>query len=417
MELIRRELGDKIKKFIERREIIGIRGARQTGKTTLLKMIEEELSGNKVFIDLYLPDYRKTFEENPIDFVKRFKKEGKLFLFLDEVQKVKDAGEKLKIIYDNFQDIKIFISGSSSLELKTKILPELVGRIFLFTLYTFNFYEFLLAKDEGLAKIVKEKRESLKKFLEGEDDVAQPSFQEEILKYWKEYVVFGGYPEVAKASNVEEKITILKNIFALYIEKDITGFFGITDTSKFEELVKVLAFNISNLLSVASLSSDLKISYDNVEKYLEILKHTYVIYLVKPFFKNLATEIKKIPKVYFLDLGLRNCSIDNFMEFDKRVDKGQLSENFVLRELVSSFEEWKVNYWRTTGKAEIDFIVSKNEIIVPIEVKLAGEKLGKGFYSFIKSYRPERAVIASLGDFERKKINGILVQRVPIYYF
>jgi len=238
MELIRRELGDKIKKFIERREIIGIRGARQTGKTTLLKMIEEELSGNKVFIDLYLPDYRKTFEENPIDFVKRFKKEGKLFLFLDEVQKVKDAGEKLKIIYDNFQDIKIFISGSSSLELKTKILPELVGRIFLFTLYTFNFYEFLLAKDEGLAKIVKEKRESLKKFLEGEDDVAQPSFQEEILKYWKEYVVFGGYPEVAKASNVEEKITILKNIFALYIEKDITGFFGITDTSKFEELGK-----------------------------------------------------------------------------------------------------------------------------------------------------------------------------------
>jgi len=323
----------------------------------------------------------------------------------------------LKIIYDNFEDVKIFISGSSSLELKTKILPELVGRIFLFTLYTFNFYEFLLAKDEGLAKIVREKRESLKKFLEGEDDVAQPSFQEEILKYWKEYVVFGGYPEVAKASNVEEKITILKNIFALYIEKDITGFFGITDTSKFEELVKVLAFNISNLLSVASLSSDLKISYDNVEKYLEILKHTYVIYLVKPFFKNLATEIKKIPKVYFLDLGLRNCSIDNFMEFDKRVDKGQLSENFVLRELVSSFEEWKVNYWRTTGKAEIDFIVSKNEIIVPIEVKLAGEKLGKGFYSFIKSYRPERAVIASLGDFERKKINGILVQRVPIYYF
>jgi predicted AAA+ superfamily ATPase len=155
MELIKREIEDKLKKFIERREIIGIRGARQTGKTTLLKMIEKQIEGEKVFIDLYLPDYRKTFEENPIDFVKRFKKEGKLFLFLDEVQKAKDAGEKLKIIYDNFPDVKIFISGSSSLELKTKILPELVGRLFLFNLYTFNFYEFLSARDESLAKIVK----------------------------------------------------------------------------------------------------------------------------------------------------------------------------------------------------------------------------------------------------------------------
>jgi predicted AAA+ superfamily ATPase len=91
MELIKRELEDKLKKFIERREIIGIRGAMQTGKTTLLKTIEKQIEGEKAFIDLYLPDYRKTFEENPIDFVKRFKKEGKLFLFLDEVQKGKDA--------------------------------------------------------------------------------------------------------------------------------------------------------------------------------------------------------------------------------------------------------------------------------------------------------------------------------------
>jgi predicted AAA+ superfamily ATPase len=239
-------------------------------------------------------------------------------------------GEKLKIIYDNFSDVKIFISGSSSLELKTKIL---------------------------------------------------------------------------------------KNIFSLYVEKDVAGFFGITETSKFEDLVKVLAFNISNLISISSLSSELKISYDNVEKYLEILKHTYIISLLKPFFKNLTTEIKKASKIYFLDLGLRNCAIDNFLEFDKRVDKGELSENFVFREILSNFEEWKINFWRTTGKAEIDFIARKNEKIVPIEVKLAGEKLGKGFYSFIKSYKPEKAIIVSLDGFEKKNINKTLVQKVPIYYF
>lgn len=265
--------------------------------------------------------------------------------------------------------------------------------------------------------MLKKKRESLRKFLEGNDDVSPPSFQEEILKYWKEYVVFGGYPEVVKAKSIEEKITILKNIFSLYVEKDVAGFFGITETSKFEDLVKILAFNISNLISISSLSSELKISYDNVEKYLEILKHTYIISLLKPFFKNLTTEIKKASKIYFLDLGLRNCAIDNFLEFDKRVDKGELSENFVFREILSNFEEWKVNFWRTTGKAEIDFIVRRSEQIIPIEVKLVGEKLGKRFYSFIKSYKPEKAIIVSLDGFEKKSINKTLVQKIPVYYF
>lgn len=96
----------------------------------------------------------------------------------------------------------------------------------------------------------------------------------------------------------------------------------------------------------------------------------------------MVTELKKSPKVYFLDLGLRNCAIDNFSLFDNRSDKGQLIENFILRELVSNFPEWKLNYWRTTGKAEVDFILRKEEKIAPIEVKLSGEKLGKSFYSF-----------------------------------
>ncbi|MEM5874908.1 MAG: AAA family ATPase, partial [Candidatus Aenigmatarchaeota archaeon] len=245
--LIKRKLEEKIRKFIDRKEIIGIRGARQTGKTTLLKMIEKEIVGNRAFINLDLAEYRRALEENTIDFVKRFKRSGeKLFLFLDEIQRVKDAGEKLKIIFDEFQDVKMFISGSSSLELKVNVLPFLVGRLFLFELLTFDFEEFLSAKDEGLKRLLREKQDSLKKFLEGNDEISQPSFIQEFLRYWKEYVVFGGYPEVVKASSQDEKITILKNIFNLYLEKDIVAFFKIEETSKFEDLLKVLSFNISN---------------------------------------------------------------------------------------------------------------------------------------------------------------------------
>jgi len=109
------------------------------------------------YILIYIDGHRKNFEENYIDFIKRYKDEKKLFLFLDEIQKLKDGGKILKIIYDNFNDIKIFISGSSTLEINTKILQDLVGRLILFTLYPFNFYEFLLSKDKGLANLVKEK--------------------------------------------------------------------------------------------------------------------------------------------------------------------------------------------------------------------------------------------------------------------
>ena len=405
-------------KFLERREIIGIRGPRQAGKTTLLKMIEKKIEGNKAFINLDLIEYRKALEENPLDFVKRFKRsEGKLFLFLDEIQKVKDGGEKLKIIYDEFQDVKIFISGSSSLELKASILPHLVGRLFLFDLLTFCFEEFLSVKDEGLKKLFVEKNTSLKRFLTENDEIAPPSFTQEFLKYWKEYVVFGGYPEVVKAISEEEKITILKNIFNLYLEKDVVNFFRIEETSKFEDLVKILAFNTSNLLSLSSLSNNLKISFRKIEDFLNILHHSYIVRTLFPFHKNLTTELRKTPKIYFLDLGLRNSAIDNFLPFDSRTDKGALLENFIFIELFSTFEFQKLNYWRTTGKAEIDFVLSINEQLIPIEVKLTEEKLGKSFHSFLNAYKPEKAIIVTLDKFKKEKVNNTIVYWVPVFYF
>lgn len=417
MKLYKRKLEDKIKKYIQRREIIGIRGARQTGKTTLLKMIAGKLKGEKIFINLDIPEKRRVLEENPLDFVKRFKKnEKKLYLFFDEIQRVKNAGEKLKIIYDEFPEVKMFISGSSSLEIKTNVLPFLVGRLLLFELYTFDFEEFLLTKDEGLIRLFKEKLDSIKKFLEGKGEPAPPSFQEEFLKYWKEYVIFGGYPEVVKAEKVEEKIMLLKNIYNLYLEKDIIGFFKIEETSKFENFTKALAFNIANLLNLNSIVSDIKISYKKGEEFLEILTHSYILYLLKPFHKNLVTELKKSPKIFFLDLGLRNTSINNFTNFDSREDKGKLTENFVFRELITNFNEYEINYWRTTGKAEIDFVLSKDKKLIPVEVKISGEKLGRGFYSFIKTYNPEKALIVTLNKFKKQKVLNTEIYWVPIFF-
>ncbi|MEM5830567.1 MAG: ATP-binding protein, partial [Candidatus Aenigmatarchaeota archaeon] len=311
-KIVPRKLESHILKFLERKEIIGIRGPRQAGKTTLLKSIMNKIEGDKVLIDMYFSDLREEFERRPLEFIKRFKKDGRLYLFLDEIQKCENAGESLKVIYDNFPDIKIFISGSSSLEIKTNILPHLVGRIFLYELLTFDFYEFILYKDDSLAKILQEKQNSFRNFLEGKDELEEPSFISEFNRYLNEYLIFGGYPEVVKASTQEEKIQILRNIYITWLEKDIVNFFNILETSSFENLVRYLSSKLGNIISISSISSDLRISYKKVLRYIEALKNSYIIGILKPFYKNLVTEIKKAFKIYFLDLGLRNSVLNNF---------------------------------------------------------------------------------------------------------
>lgn len=423
--LLRRKLEDTVLRFVQRREIIGIRGPRQSGKTTLLKIVENGLSESKAFVNLDQVEYRRALEENPLDFVRRFGKpeEKKLYLFLDEVQKVKDAGEKLKIIYDEFGDrVKLFVSGSSSLELKTNVLPPLVGRMFLYELFTLDFEEFLLARDEGLHGLFKERQNFLRDFLDGKkaEKIPDSVFGEEFLRYWKEYAVFGGYPEVVKSPDEEAKKTVLKNIFNLYLENDIASFFKIEEAYEFENFLKALAFSVSGLLSLSSLASDCRLSHRRAEEFLAVLRHTYLVLPLMPFHRNLTTELRKSPKVHFWDLGLRNAVIGNFVPFDNRTDTGPLMENFVARELATNFaEKYKLNYWRTAGKAEVDFVLSDGERVIPVEVKMSGDTkhLGKSFYSFLNAYRPERAVIVTFDDkFGIRKVGETQVLQIPVWF-
>ncbi|RLJ04144.1 MAG: hypothetical protein DRP18_05080 [Candidatus Aenigmatarchaeota archaeon] len=418
MKVFPRDVERRIKKVLHRKEMIGLRGSRQSGKTTLFKKISDELRNqgkHTEFISLDFIHLRKEFKKNPIEFIERYKS-GKTYFFFDEIQQIPDAGLLLKIIYDNVKDIKVFFSGSSSLEIKTKILPFLVGRVFLFDLLTFNFGEYINALDEKLYRIYLKKHFSLKNWLEGKGEILEPSFQSEFIQYLKEYLVYGGYPEVIKTRDNKTKRLVLENIYSLYIEKDISSVFNISDSDKFDEFVRVLAFQIAQILSVQSLVSELGINYMKTQEFLSILKHTYIIDLVKPFHKNIITELKKSSKVYFLDLGLRNVTINNFLDFDSRNDRGEIFENFVYLQLKTNFNDYKINYWRTTGKAEIDFILSRGNEVIPVEVKLRKEKLSRGFLSFLNTYRPKKALIITLEKFGMEKIGKTLVHWVPGYY-
>ncbi len=227
-----------------------------------------------------------------------------------------------------------------------------------------------------------------------------------------EYVVFGGFPAIVKEDDVEIKQELLRNLYRTYLEKDVFFFLNVRHLEKFRNLMKSLSFIVGEMLQYSSLSSDLRMDFRTLESYIDILRNTYIIDLLPPFHRNLVTEIKKAKKVYFLDTGLRNAVLGDFSPLASRTDKGKLLENFVLNELRSYGE---VRYWRTTGKAEVDFILKFENKIVPVEVKSFG-KVKRSFLSFLRAYHPERALVLTENDFGVKKIGGADVLFVPHWF-
>ena len=414
--VVPRALEGRIRPHMRRRGIIGIRGPRQAGKTTLMKVIEGRVRGETAFVNLDLQENRKVLEERPLDLVARHQRKGKrLTLFLDEIQRVAGAGEQLKILFDESSGVKLVVSGSSSLELKAKVLPPLVGRLLLFELLTFDFGEYLLSKDPQLHRLYQQKNRRLRAFLNGGGEPEPPSFQQEFLKHWKEYAIYGGYPEVVKAP-LSQKETILKSIFNLYLDKDISALFAIEDTLTFERFLSYMATVVSHPFSLSSVAASVGVSYPIAKKFLNILQHTYLLRLLRPYHRNLVTELQKSPKAYFLDLGMRNSALGSFAPFDSRADRGALLENAVFRQLASWEQGEGMRFWRTAAKAEVDFVL-KGEEVTPVEVKTSGSTPGRSFLSFLSTYTPSRAVIATLDTFRKERRGKTLIYWVPVYMF
>lgn len=413
--LVERDLARKLGGLMDRREILLVRGPRQAGKTTLLRMLESALAGDRdcVYLNMELPDYRREFATDPLAFARRFRKDRPLVMFLDEIQSCEGAGPALKLIYDT-EDVKMVVSGSSTMELGARVLPSLVGRAFPFELLTFGFGEFLRANDESLARTFYDGRRAVRKFLEGGPAPKMPPFPAELRKLLEEYLVLGGYPGAVMAGRRGEPELVLNSIRAIYLEKDISAIFRIRDSALFEDFARALAFAAPTVLNVSEIAGPLGISYPTAMEFLAILENTYVIALLRPFHKNLVTELRKARRVCFMDSGLRNSLIGNFTEFRRREDRGKLLENYVFRELRDSFGDWEIKYWRTTAKAEVDFVLVRGERPVPVEVKLGG-KPGRSFWSFCNTYRPERALVVTLDSFSVEKRNGTTVCHLPAF--
>jgi len=368
MQYRKRHIHDSISSHLDKKEYTIITGARQVGKTTLLRQFYKELknSEKKVFylsfenIDVLSsinqhPENIFQFTERPANPLEsNIPPDKRIYMLLDEVQYANDPSGFLKYLFDTYLDnLKVIATGSSAFYIDRKFKDSLAGRKKMFHLQPLNFFEYLEFLDR---KDLSEEIKTLKK----RDDYISLK-QKEIEEYLSNYLVFGGFPAVVLEDDTELKKEILLELRDSYIKKDILES-GIKNDMEFFNLMKILAGQTGNLVNKNELSKTLGIHLNTIENYLLTLERCFHINLVKPFYKNVRKEIVKMPKVYFNDLGLRNVLLKRFTAIETREDTGALLENYVFLRLIQFYHPEDIRFWRTADGNEVDFVISPDNI-------------------------------------------------------
>jgi len=410
--MIKRKLYKELKKHLSKKEISLIIGPRQAGKTTLMLLLKEYLIKNSettLFFSLDIGNDKLYFQsQNKL--LKKIKLElgnKKGFVFIDEIQRKKNAGLFLKGLYDMSLPYKFIVSGSGSLELKEKIHESLAGRKRVFGLSTVSFEEFVNYKTNEKYK------DKLNDYFEIESENTSALLEE--------YLSFGGYPDVVLEDKISEKRKYIKEIFSSYIEKDISFLLNVQRVDAYEMLIKILAGQIGQLVNHSELSNAIGISTATLKNYLWYSEKTFITRRITPFFTNLRKEITKSPVYYFFDIGLRNFIINMFnAESINYENFGFGFENFVLSLLLEKTKDTsiKVNYWRTKDKSEVDFVINTGSRLIPFEVKYKDYKkisIGRSLHNFIAKYDPEEAFIITPKSKSVIKVKNTWVRIIPFW--
>jgi predicted AAA+ superfamily ATPase len=342
--IIKRLLTERVlEKIRHENKVVVIYGARQTGKTTLVREIISQLSYRCLVINADQRKYLEVLSSRDEKKIKALAGDYEL-LFIDEAQRIPEAGLNLKIIHDEIPKVRLIVTGSSSLDLASKISEPLTGRKAVFTLFPISCQELL-------------------------------SFQSpfEINERLEEFLVFGSYPGVITCETEKRKIETLEEIGSSYLFKDVFELLGVRNRDKLYDLLRLLAFQIGSEVSLNELSNAMKMNRETIENYLVLLEETFVIFKVRGFSRNLRKEISKMNKYYFYDTGLRNYMINNFNPLSQRNDIGQLWENFLYTERYKVLSGSGINvgrwFWRTYTGAELDYIEERGNELTGFEFK------------------------------------------------
>jgi predicted AAA+ superfamily ATPase len=343
---------------ISKRFISILIGPRQVGKTFLMRQLAEEClqSGLKVqFHNLEDPDDLRFFSGDEAQLIRQLKNTDADVLFLDEFHYLKNATRIFKVLYDSGMKVKIFASGSSSMEIHKHLKESLSGRF----------------------------RLSLVHPLFGSELCQLPNYS------FEEFLRFGGLPGLTHETDVADKMALLKNVLQTYLLKDIKALIKEENIRAFNSLLYSLAQNQGQVIAIAALAREVGLSEPAIKHHLELMAQTYVCFPIDSYSRNLANELKKVKKYYLYDTGIRNCILNDYSALDDRPDKGGIIESFVA---LAAIKQLKVNmelkFWRTRQGDEVDFILLKNRIPVPVEVKyrLPAPIVPDGMRKFLQKY-------------------------------
>ena len=382
--MFKRRLFQDLVNHLSKKEFTILTGARQTGKSTLLRQLEDYCKENSlpvVFLNLENRSILAELNLSPLNVFKYLPEtEKRVIILIDEVQYLEDASNFLKLLYDEYVGrIKIVATGSSAFYIDKRFKDSLAGRKRLFVLLTCSFDEYLELRDKA----------HLKSELDAIRDRAdyRSTLMDHLKIEWENYVLYGGYPGIIAEPDPEGKVVKLKEIRDSFIKRDILES-GVQNETAFYNLMRLLADQTGNLLNINELSGVLRIKGDTVSSYLHILQKCNHIALIKPFYRNLRKELIKMPKVFLLDSGLRNCLLNNFQPFNSRMDMGAVYENAVFRILAEKYGADVVQFWRTSAGNEVDFVLADVTRPCAIEVKLDSSQVKPGKYKLFNETYP-----------------------------
>jgi predicted AAA+ superfamily ATPase len=318
-------------------------GARRVGKTVLMSQIAEQFEGKKLIMNGEDYDALTLLENRSISNYRNLL-DGVNLLVIDEAQHIPEIGAKLKLMVDEIKGIRIMVSGSSSFDLFNKSGEPLVGRSVPFHLTPFS-----------------------------QAEISQTENRLQTKQNMETRLVYGSYPDVVLMDNNEQRKEYLKNIVNSYLLKDILMVDGLKNASKMSELLQLVALQIGSEVSYEELGKQLGMSKNTVEKYLDLLSKTFVIYKLGAFCRNPRKEITKAGKWYFYDVGIRNALIGAFNSLSMRQDIGKLWENYLISERfkknLNENSDKNIHFWRTYNKQEIDLIETKGDRVAAFEIK------------------------------------------------
>ena len=362
--MIKRILQSRIASSLYSGKAILLLGPRQVGKTTLIR----EILKNESYLFLNADDaiVREQLSAPGVHKLKSIIGKHTL-VFIDEVQRLEEAGLTLKLIVDEFTNVQVVASGSSALELSSKINEPLTGRKWEYHLFPISWEE--LEGTEG--------------FLEAESQL-------------EHRLIYGMYPDVINNPGLETRI--IQQLGESYLYKDILSMTHIRKPELLDRLLKALALQVGNEVSYNELAQLLQVDKGTVMAYLDLLEKSFIIFRLRSFSRNIRNEIKNNRKIYFWDNGIRNFLIANFNSLDLRQDKGALWENFLIAERMKylAYHQVLANsyFWRTVQQQEIDYVEDRNGELPAFEFKWKHSSKSKTPSNFLAAYQKLATVVS-----------------------